>query len=92
MSADTRLQRAVTAELNWDPRVPAGYIGVVADAGIITLTDHVENYADKDAAAAAARRVKGVNRAGSCSPAGPARNCASPTAHAAIEAVAETVR
>ena len=60
MSADTRLQRAVTAELNWDPRVPAGHIGVVADAGIITLTGHVENYADKDAAAAAARRVKGV--------------------------------
>ncbi|WP_244624585.1 BON domain-containing protein [Sphingomonas sp. So64.6b] len=48
------------AELNWDPRVPAGHIGVVADSGIITLTGHVENYADKCAAEAAARRVKGV--------------------------------
>lgn len=58
MSADTRLQRAVTAELNWDPRLPVGHIGVVADAGIITLTSLVENYADKYAAAAAARRVE----------------------------------
>ena len=60
MSADTELQKAVLAELNWDPRVPAGHIGVVADGGIVTLTGHAENYADKYAAERAARRVRGV--------------------------------
>lgn len=60
MSQDSQLQNAILAELNWDPSVAAGHIGVTASAGVATLTGHVENYAHKHAAELAARRVKGV--------------------------------
>lgn len=60
MSPDSKLQRDVLAELNWDPRVPAGHIGVTANGGLVTLTGHTENYADKHAAEVATRRVRGV--------------------------------
>lgn len=60
MSPDAKLQRDVLAELNWDPRLSAGHIGVTANAGLITLSGHTENYAEKYFAERAARRVKGV--------------------------------
>ena len=60
MSNDQHLQQAVLAELNWEPGVTAAHIGVTANDGIVTLTGHVENFAEKHAAEAAALRVKGV--------------------------------
>jgi osmotically-inducible protein OsmY len=60
MSHDKALQDDVLAELDWEPRVNAAHIGVSAKAGVVTLTGHVENYAEKSAAEAAAWRVKGV--------------------------------
>jgi osmotically-inducible protein OsmY len=60
MSHDSQLQNAVLAELNWDPRVPAGHIGVSAVDGIVTLTGHTETFAEKHAAETATSRVKGV--------------------------------
>ncbi len=60
MSADSQLQEAVLAELNWEPSVVAAHIGVAANAGVVTLTGHVNNYAQKHAAETAASRVKGV--------------------------------
>ncbi|MBW4036088.1 MAG: BON domain-containing protein [Proteobacteria bacterium] len=60
MSDDTQLQQRVMAELNWQPGVTAGHIGVTAKAGIVTLSGHVESYADKHAAEAITRRVRGV--------------------------------
>jgi osmotically-inducible protein OsmY len=60
MSQDTQLQQRVLAELNWEPSVPAGHIGVTARDGIVTLSGHVESYANKHAAEAVARRVRGV--------------------------------
>ena len=60
MSEDCRLQHAVLAELAWDPSVTAGHIGVSAEVGVVTLTGHVETFAEKSAAEAAAHRVKGV--------------------------------
>ena len=60
MTHDSQLQKAVLAELNWDPRVPAGHIGVSANSGIVTLTGHTKTYAEKHAAETAAGRVKGV--------------------------------
>jgi osmotically-inducible protein OsmY len=60
MVNDNHLQQAVLAELNWEPGVIAAHIGVVAKDGIVTLTGHVESLAEKHAAEAAARRVKGV--------------------------------
>ena len=60
MSDDSKLQQAVLAEFDWEPSVTAAHIGVTANAGVITLTGHVESYAKKLAAETAARRVKGV--------------------------------
>ena len=60
MSHDSKLQQAVLAEFEWEPSVTAAHIGVTANKGVVTLTGHVENYAQKLAAETAARRVKGV--------------------------------
>ena len=60
MSQDSKLQLAVLAEFAWEPSVDAAHIGVTAREGIVTLTGHVESFAEKQAAEAAAKRVKGV--------------------------------
>jgi osmotically-inducible protein OsmY len=57
---DTKLQQAVLAELAWEPSVTAAHIGVTAISGVVTLTGHVENFAEKHAAESAAARVNGV--------------------------------
>ena len=48
------------AELKWEPSVDAAHVGVTANEGVVTLTGHVDSFARKLAASAAARRVKGV--------------------------------
>jgi osmotically-inducible protein OsmY len=60
MSSDNQLQQAVLAELKWEPSVTAAHIGVAANAGVVTLSGHVGSFAEKLAAEATARRVKGV--------------------------------
>jgi osmotically-inducible protein OsmY len=60
MTKDTLLQQSVLAELSWEPSITAGHIGVTADNGVVTLTGHVENYAEKRAAETAVSRVSGV--------------------------------
>ncbi len=60
MSDDHHLQQAVMDELNWEPSVNAAHIGVVANAGVVTLTGHVASFAEKYDAEVTARRVKGV--------------------------------
>ena len=58
MPFDKQVQQAVLAD--WEPSVVAGHIGVTADAEIVTLTGHVESFAEKHAAETATRRVRGV--------------------------------
>ncbi|MEI6441143.1 MAG: BON domain-containing protein, partial [Alphaproteobacteria bacterium] len=60
MSNDAHLKDSVLAELQWTPTVNAAHIGVAAHDGVITLTGHVETYAEKHAAEVAVRSVKGV--------------------------------
>lgn len=60
MSQDSQLQQDVLAEFQWEPSVTAGHIGVIANHGVVTLSGHVDSYAQKHAAEAAASRVKGV--------------------------------
>ena len=60
MSSDIQLQKSVLDELAWEPTVDAAHIGVAAKDGVVTLTGHVSNYAEKLTAERAARRVKGV--------------------------------
>jgi osmotically-inducible protein OsmY len=57
---DLILRQDILDELSYDPAVEAAHIGVAVDRGIVTLSGHVANYAEKLAAEAAVRRVKGV--------------------------------
>jgi len=60
MITDNQLRDSVQKELGWEPRITSAHIGVAAKAGVVTLSGHVETYAQKLAAETAARRVKGV--------------------------------
>jgi osmotically-inducible protein OsmY len=60
MSSDDILRQAVIDELEWEPSVAAAHIGVAAEAGVVTLSGHVRNYAEKHAAEQAVLRVRGV--------------------------------
>ena len=60
MSQDPELKQAVMAELGWEPSIDAAHIGVVVNAGVVTLTGHVQSFPQKVAAERAAARVKGV--------------------------------
>jgi osmotically-inducible protein OsmY len=60
MKTDSQLQRDVLDELNFDPSIDHAHIGVAANAGVVTLTGMVSNYAHKLSAHRAAGRVIGV--------------------------------
>jgi osmotically-inducible protein OsmY len=60
MSQDSQLQQKIIAELEWEPSVNSAHIGVMTNDGVVTLTGHVETFAEKYAAETAATRVKGV--------------------------------
>ena len=57
---DAGLKAAVLAELAWEPSVTAAHIGVTARDGVVTLSGHVQRFAEKQAAQSAALRVKGA--------------------------------
>ena len=57
---DKALKAQVEAELEWEPSIDAADIGITAEDGIVELNGHVPNYAQKIAAEAAVKRVKGV--------------------------------
>lgn len=58
--SELSLRQKIVDELEFDPTLDAAHIGVSVDDGVATLTGHVESYAEKAAAIAAVRRVKGV--------------------------------
>lgn len=58
---DSQLRQDVIDELEFDPSFSGEHIGVAVDKNVVTLTGHVNSYAEKLAAIAAARRVKGVH-------------------------------
>lgn len=60
MKTDSELKKDVLAELAWDPLVPEARIGVAVSDGVVTLTGHLDSYAEKIAAKHAAERVSGV--------------------------------
>lgn len=57
---DKSLKAAIAAELQWEPAVDSADIGVTVEKGIVRLTGHVANYAQRLAAEAAVKRIKGV--------------------------------
>ena len=58
--SDMVLKRDVEAELGWDPAIRANAVGVTAKGGVVTLTGHIETFAEKRAIEKALRRVDGV--------------------------------
>jgi osmotically-inducible protein OsmY len=60
MVDDITLQSMVMDELAWVPNVDAAHIGVSARNGVVTLNGIVSTLAEKFAAEAAVRRIKGV--------------------------------
>lgn len=60
MKTDSQLKSDVTSELAWDPAVNATAIGVQVRDGVVTLTGHLDSYAQQQAIEEAVHRVSGV--------------------------------
>jgi osmotically-inducible protein OsmY len=60
MKSDHQLKTDVTSELDWDPVINASNVGVAVENGVVTLTGHLDTFAEKHAAERAVRRVSGV--------------------------------
>ena len=60
MKTDADLKRDVSAELAWDPAVRSTAIGVAVKDGVVTLTGHLDTFAEKHAVSRAVQRVAGV--------------------------------
>lgn len=60
MKTDSQLKKDVTAELDWDPSINPAHVGVAVKDGVVTLTGHLDTYAEKYAIERAVQRVKGV--------------------------------
>ena len=58
--SDKLLRQFVVDELDFEPSIDAADIGVAVEDGVVTLSGHVADYAQKVAAERAAWRVKGV--------------------------------
>ena len=60
MKTDTQLKKDVSSELEWDPAINAAGVGVAVKDGVVTLSGHLDNYAQKYAVERAVQRVEGV--------------------------------
>lgn len=60
MKTDAQLKTDVTHELEWDPSIRASQVGVAVQNGVVTLTGHLETFAEKHAVERAVQRVQGV--------------------------------
>jgi osmotically-inducible protein OsmY len=60
MKTDAALKKDVVDELAWDPAVNANAVGVAVKEGVVTLTGHLDTYAEKAAVERVLKRVVGV--------------------------------
>ncbi|RFO96038.1 OsmY domain-containing protein [Rhodoferax lacus] len=60
MKSDDMLKADISRELAWDPAIHAAQVGVAVKDGVVTLTGHLDTYAEKFAIEKAAGRVQGV--------------------------------
>jgi osmotically-inducible protein OsmY len=60
MKTDAQLKADVSQELEWDPSINATTVGVSVKDGVVTLSGHLQTYAEKLAAERAVQRVAGV--------------------------------
>jgi osmotically-inducible protein OsmY len=90
LKTDAQLKSDVTDELTWDPAVNATHIGVMVDKGVVTLTGHLDSFAEKHAIEHAVRRVAGIRGVAmelDVKPAVTHRRSDSEIAQAAVEAL-----
>lgn len=60
MKTDAQLKSDIEAELDWEPSINAAHVGVAVDKGVVTLTGHLETFAEKFAIDRVVSRVGGV--------------------------------
>lgn len=60
MIDDIQLRQRLLYDLRWDPRLDATHVGVTAAHGAVTLSGHVDSYAELFAVRRVARSVDGV--------------------------------
>jgi len=60
MNVDNLLKKSIQAELEWEPSIDPADIGIAVENGVVTLTGHVANYAQKIAVEKTVKRLKGV--------------------------------
>ena len=60
MKSDADLKKDVVDELAWDPAVKASAVGVAVRDGVVTLSGHLDTYAEKAAVERVLKRVAGV--------------------------------
>ncbi len=58
---EAQLRQDIIDEFEFDPSFNGEHVGVTVDRDVVALSGHVTSYAQKIAAIAAARRVKGVH-------------------------------
>lgn len=60
MKTDAQLKKDVVEELEWDPSINATHVGVAVKDGVVTLTGHLNTFAEKYAIERAVQRVGSV--------------------------------
>ena len=60
MKTDSQLKGDISEELSWDPAINETGIGVIVKDGVVTLTGHLDSFAEKHAVEHAIHRVSGV--------------------------------
>lgn len=60
IKTDSALKADVVNELIWDPSIKETAVGVAVKDGVVTLTGHLDTYAEKEAVIRAVRRIDGV--------------------------------
>lgn len=60
MKTDTQLKKDVSAELEWDASINSNQVGIAVKDGVVTLTGHLDTFAEKHAIERAVQRVQGV--------------------------------
>ncbi len=60
MKTDTQLKKDVSDELEWEPSINATNIGVAVHNGVVTLSGHIQTFAEKAAIERVVQRIDGV--------------------------------
>ena len=60
MKTDTQLKKDVNDELEWEPSINATNIGVAVHNGVVTLSGHIQTFAEKAAIERVVQRIDGV--------------------------------